>query len=113
MSTGPSQALVEGPRVEKLQMCLPTTVANSHEEIQRDPDGISGNALTAFQEVNPTPQGKQENSLGLGPVGIEETAEARLERLGRQKPDAFRSVWSEIGFVFSISMSQVLSVSRA
>lgn len=42
---------------------------------------------------------------------FEESAEARLERLGRQRPEAFDSVWSEIGFVFSISMSQVLSVS--
>ena len=40
----------------------------------------------------------------------EESEEARLERLGRQRPEVFDSIWSEIGFVFSISMSQVLSV---
>lgn len=41
----------------------------------------------------------------------EESAQARLERLGRQRPEAFDSLWAEIGFVFSISMSQVLTVS--
>ena len=43
---------------------------------------------------------------------VEESLEARLERLGRQRPEVFGSVWAEIGFVFSISMSQVLSVNR-
>jgi hypothetical protein len=41
----------------------------------------------------------------------EESAEARLERLGRQRPEVFESIWAEVGFVFSISMSQVLSAS--
>lgn len=40
----------------------------------------------------------------------EESLEARIERLGRQRPDEFNSLWAEIGFVFSICMSQVLSV---
>ena len=44
---------------------------------------------------------------------LDESAEARLERLGRQRPEVFNSIYAEIGFVFSISMSQVLSVSRA
>ncbi|KAH8682923.1 major facilitator superfamily domain-containing protein [Tricladium varicosporioides] len=35
--------------------------------------------------------------------------EARLERLGRQRPEVFDSIWAEIGFVFSISMSQILT----
>jgi hypothetical protein len=41
---------------------------------------------------------------------IEESTEARLERLGRQRPEVFGSIWAEIVFVFSISMSQVLTV---
>ncbi len=43
-------------------------------------------------------------------AAVEESLEARLERLGRQRPDVFNSIWAEIGFVFSISMCQVLSV---
>jgi hypothetical protein len=57
------------------------------------------------------PHGKEKNSRDLDLPVIEESTEARLERLGRQRPEVFDSIWSEIGFVFSISMSQVLSVS--
>jgi MFS family permease len=39
----------------------------------------------------------------------EESLEARIERLGRQRPDEFQTVWSEIAFVFSITMSQLLT----
>ncbi|CAG8948863.1 hypothetical protein HYFRA_00001986 [Hymenoscyphus fraxineus] len=38
-----------------------------------------------------------------------ETTEAMIERLGRERPKIFSSIWSEIGFVFSISMSQILA----
>jgi len=41
---------------------------------------------------------------------IEETIEACLERLGRMRPEKFKSLWAEIGFCFSIVMSQVLTV---
>ncbi|KAJ9636644.1 hypothetical protein H2204_005244 [Knufia peltigerae] len=39
----------------------------------------------------------------------EESMEARIERLGRERPPAFKTVWSELGFVFSILMSQILT----
>jgi MFS family permease len=39
----------------------------------------------------------------------EETLEAKIERLGRARPPAFKSIWSEIAFVFSICMSQLLT----
>jgi len=41
----------------------------------------------------------------------EETHEGRIERLGRQRPEKFKTLWAEIGFVFSIVMSQVMTVS--
>lgn len=41
---------------------------------------------------------------------LEEAPEVRIERLGRQRPEVFKSLWAEIGFVFSTTMSQVLSV---
>ncbi|KAF2767981.1 MFS general substrate transporter [Teratosphaeria nubilosa] len=34
---------------------------------------------------------------------------ARLDRLGRERPEKLKSLWREIGFVFSIAMSQVLT----
>jgi len=43
-------------------------------------------------------------------IEIEETTEDRLERLGRMRPEKFKSLWAEIGFCFSIVMSQVLTV---
>jgi hypothetical protein len=44
-------------------------------------------------------------------INHEETHEARIERLGRQRPEQFKTLWAEIGFVFSIVMSHVMSVS--
>ncbi|PMD43547.1 MFS general substrate transporter [Hyaloscypha variabilis F] len=67
----------------------------------------------AYQEevaspTSPGPFEKGNSPPGGSPAG-EESLEARLERLGRQRPEVFRSLWAEMGFVFSISMSQVLS----
>jgi MFS family permease len=41
---------------------------------------------------------------------VDEPVEARIERLGRERPKIFRTIWSEMGFVFSVSMSQILAV---
>ena len=40
---------------------------------------------------------------------VTQTAAARIERLGRARPEIFRSIWAEIGSVFSICMSQLLT----
>ena len=40
---------------------------------------------------------------------VEESLEARIERLGRERPPPFKTIWSEIAFVFSIIMSQLLT----
>lgn len=36
-----------------------------------------------------------------------------IERLGRIRPEAFKSSWSEVGFVLSICMAQLLTVCGA
>ncbi|POS86780.1 hypothetical protein EPUL_001371 [Erysiphe pulchra] len=41
--------------------------------------------------------------------GFEESLQSRLKRLGSQRPEVFSSLWAEIGFIFSISMSQILT----
>jgi hypothetical protein len=62
------------------------------------------------------------NADAIEPVALQETCsvpkvfdeeshEARIERLGRQRPEQFKTLWAEIGFVFSIVMSQVMTVS--
>lgn len=38
-----------------------------------------------------------------------ESETARIERLGRQRPEKLGSMWKEVGFVFSITVSQLLS----
>lgn len=40
---------------------------------------------------------------------MEESSEAHLERLGRTRPEKFQSLTAELGFCFSIVMSQVLT----
>lgn len=40
----------------------------------------------------------------------EESLDTKIKRLGRERPRVFRSSWHEIGFVFSIAMSQILGV---
>lgn len=52
-----------------------------------------------------------DDSKPASEVAVEETLEARIERLGRERPAVFRSLFHEIGFVFSISMSVVMAVS--
>ena len=39
----------------------------------------------------------------------EESEWARIERLGRQRPRQFKTIWSELMFLFSIYMSQILT----
>ena len=43
---------------------------------------------------------------------IEETEEQRVERLGRERPAQFKSVWAEVLFVYSILASQFMAVSQ-
>ena len=37
--------------------------------------------------------------------------EESFQDAGGKRPEVFRSLWHEVGFVFSISMSQILTVS--
>jgi hypothetical protein len=71
-------------------------------------------AASPWEEVAspraPGPPEKEKSKQGIDSSPVEESFEARIERLGRQRPEVFGSLWAEIGFVFSISMSQVLSV---
>lgn len=71
-----------------------------------DDDGIGRE-----QPIGADIQDGKEGDLGDEALE-EESLEARIERLGRERPQEFKSLWAEIVFVFSISMSQVLSVSQ-
>lgn len=39
-----------------------------------------------------------------------ESMQARIERLGRVRPAKFKTVWTEIGFCFSLLASMVMAV---
>lgn len=79
--------------------------------------GSVGELETPLEGECQTPRHTSQNGNGnphySSAVGdsLEEAPEVRIERLGRQRPEVFKSLWAEIGFVFSISMSQVLTVS--
>jgi hypothetical protein len=42
-------------------------------------------------------------------ASVEETLDERIERLGRERPPGIKSLWHEIGLVFSVAMSQFLT----
>lgn len=42
-------------------------------------------------------------------IPTEETEEQMIERLGRERPPSFKNAWSEVGFIFAVAMSQILT----
>lgn len=84
------------------------------ETIIQNPRNVALEEMDSKEEITSSPpfeNAGDKKRQDLTMPAIEESTQARLERLGRQRPEAFPSIWSEIGFVFSISMCQVLSVS--
>lgn len=71
-----------------------------------------GNTLIAVHSRS----SKTEPVNCTGPEGLpeqvagEESERARIERLGRERPPQFKSIWAELGFVYSIVTSQLLAV---
>ncbi|KIW67534.1 hypothetical protein PV04_06778 [Phialophora macrospora] len=65
---------------------------------------ISIRPSTEFAPVNPSAVGKV-----MTEPDIEESMDARIQRLGRERPPAFKSTWAEFAFVFSIVMSQIIT----
>lgn len=88
---------------------------------QRAPSHISVTATTLSRtcSLNATdrvadPSADGVHSLDLHDIAdvtpaVDESLQARIERLGRERPLIFTTRWSEIVFVFSISMSQFLT----
>ena len=52
----------------------------------------------------------EDAELGLSACTL---SEADIERLGRQRPDAFRTSFAEIGFCFSLLASMFMAVSES
>ncbi|KAJ4245254.1 hypothetical protein NW762_014124 [Fusarium torreyae] len=71
------------------------------------PIECSPRALT--EGVDPLPNNNPPPDLPDATEAIDESLQARIERLGRERPPILKTRWSEIIFVFSISMSQFLT----
>ena len=48
---------------------------------------------------------------GVQPIDEGESEGERIERIGRQRPKVFKSLWAEIGFCYSIVASELMCVS--
>ncbi|KAL2691212.1 hypothetical protein Neosp_001593 [[Neocosmospora] mangrovei] len=88
---------------------------------QRDPSNTSATSTTLSREcsLDPLPQdvdplpnenaSTDHHGIAESIPPVDESLQARIERLGRERPPIFTTRWSEIIFVFSISMSQFLT----
>ena len=116
----PSVAVPSRDEIENNQSLGDLGASHQHQEMSSSGGNMVLNSVNedalaaAYQEdigpASPRLQVRERPSQKLVSPVVEESAEVRIERLGRQRPEVFDSIWSEIGFVFSISMSQVLSV---
>jgi MFS family permease len=79
-------------------------MAPSHAESLSLNDTVRENHMAST--IDPMPHHLDRNEVMCI---TEESLEARIERLGRQRPDEFHTIWSEVTFVFSICMSQLLT----
>lgn len=60
--------------------------------------------------MEPVPNGPLSKDTELG-LSAGTLSEADIEKLGRQRPDAFRTSFAEIGFCFSLLASMFMAVS--
>ena len=82
----------------------PEPAGGSHERVSDAITVAEAHELTTFQASLFLPTANNEI---LNPD--DEPFSVRIERLGRQRPPLFKNIWSEIGFLFSICMSQILT----
>lgn len=78
------------------------------DRLDKDVDATNQDDVASPDALGPFE--KENDQQGKDLPAVEESVEARINRLGRQRPEVFKSMWAEVGFVFSIAMSQVLSV---
>lgn len=98
----------------------PQCLGKSLEQIHSSSQPVSrhrqaeseGDAIRPIARESQVVPGDDDKDVQREEMEIEEPLEARIERLGRQRPAVFHSIWKEIAFVFSINMSMLLSVSH-
>ena len=68
-------------------------------------------APTISQQSHPSRNARQDSQ---SPQDVEEAdgdGKVRIERLGRERPTQFRSIWAEVAFCYSIVASMIMAVS--
>lgn len=69
-----------------------------------------------FRRSNEPPIDQKQTRLGhqndQANLENSETPQTRIEELGRQRPERFRCVLEEVGFCYSVVMSQLLTASH-
>lgn len=66
-----------------------------------------------MQMQMPLDQNQNRTSSDAHGIELDESTEARIERLGRERPSCFSSIWAESAFCFSVLMSQILTVGNS
>ncbi|EEH18443.1 hypothetical protein PABG_01006 [Paracoccidioides brasiliensis Pb03] len=74
-----------------------------------NPQAIRANNIEGAEDVEDTVETSACNGRQPAQPLVETLSERDIERLGRERPAIFRNTWTEIAFVFSIVMSQVLA----
>ena len=89
---------------------LPRTMSHGSwvSPVQSRSHGITTFALDDHSAPSTHPFPRSDEKGGVECIA-EESLEARIERLGKERPPTFKTIWSEIAFVFSITMSQLLT----
>ena len=93
-----------------LSPCMPPQTSSNISEVPPLPPrdrSLSASASNDHAVANTSPTHAEEKNTLDAPT--EEPLQARIERLGRERPPTFTTPWSEISFVFSITMSQLLT----
>ncbi len=85
------------PRSRSQSLQAAQSEKNASQDAEQPPDVLLETHNTATSR-NSSPEPDNEDSLDV-----------RLERLGRERPPTFKTMWREIAFVFSIIMSQILT----
>ncbi|KAK4565598.1 hypothetical protein LTR86_004215 [Recurvomyces mirabilis] len=65
--------------------------------------------MNSLRPVSRSGNGAAEYQNDVEGDATEESLDARVQRLGRERPGVFLTAWSEVAFVFSIIMSQLLT----
>ncbi|KAJ8115991.1 hypothetical protein OPT61_g2485 [Boeremia exigua] len=89
LDTPPKSSLAGKPE-------MPSSMPSDNSNILDDDNNISSACSLTHQAGTPQP-------------ATEESLEARIKRLGSERPPAFSSTWHEAAFVYSIVMSQFMA----